>query len=456
MVKNSAFVFIKPHAVTDKCKELVARTFEQKGIAIKKEGSIEAEEIDKKMLIDQHYYAIAAKATILTPDKLEVPKEKFKEKFGVEFADCLNDGTAINAKQASEKFETTAAELEALWRAGDIIKFGGGFYCSKMTAPKGEGPFYVFNGFFMSMRDKFVVAGASIYYYVVEWESDSLSWADFRGTVLGPTDPSKAPAESLRGAILKDWKDLGLAAEPSTGDNGVHASASPFEALAERMNWLSYRPERDYFGKLLVYKAGVTRKQIKEWCEDPQVTYGPSPISTSLFDALEDTDSDWCLALCQMIGDHCQPKESSKDLEKEIGILRAEIEKYKSLADAVMFVKGYKETKLPKASPKKKTEELASSAARSTGKGSRAKEEPAKSKGKGRESYESGKGKFGKGFRDRNEWDYYNEPPPLRQRQKGGKSSSRGRDDWDYYNEPPLRQRPIGDKGGKGYKGRWD
>ena len=28
-------------------------------------------------------------------------------------------------------------------------------------------------------------------------------------------------------------------AKPNTGDNGVHASASPFEALAERMNWVS-------------------------------------------------------------------------------------------------------------------------------------------------------------------------------------------------------------------------
>ena len=44
-------------------KELVKTTLEAKGITIKKEGSIEAEEIDKKMLIDQHYYAIAVKAT---------------------------------------------------------------------------------------------------------------------------------------------------------------------------------------------------------------------------------------------------------------------------------------------------------------------------------------------------------------------------------------------------------
>ena len=56
--------------------------------------------------------------------------------------------------------------------------------------------------------------------------------------VLGPTDPAKAPEGSLRGMMNAQWEALGLAAAPNTTDNGVHASASPFEGLAERMNWL--------------------------------------------------------------------------------------------------------------------------------------------------------------------------------------------------------------------------
>jgi hypothetical protein len=52
---------------------------------------------------------------------------------------------------------------------------------------------YVFNGFFMSMRTKFVAPGVSIYYYTVEWDSKNLSWEDFRGSLLGPTDPKDAP-----------------------------------------------------------------------------------------------------------------------------------------------------------------------------------------------------------------------------------------------------------------------
>ena len=81
----------------------------------------------------------------------------------------------------------------------------------------------------MSMREKFVAKGKSIYYYSVTWDANELSWEDFRGKLLGPTNPADAPKESLRGQILANWKELGLPAQPDTGDNGVHASASPFE-----------------------------------------------------------------------------------------------------------------------------------------------------------------------------------------------------------------------------------
>merc|ERR1719401_867712 len=71
--KNAAFVFVKPHAVTDKVKVLVKERLEAKGITILKEGDIKGEDIDSKKLIDQHYYAIASKATLLKPNELNVP-----------------------------------------------------------------------------------------------------------------------------------------------------------------------------------------------------------------------------------------------------------------------------------------------------------------------------------------------------------------------------------------------
>jgi len=383
MVKNSAFVFIKPHAVTDKVKDLVKETLEKNEITIKKEGSLGAEEIDKHQKIDKHYYAIASKATILTPDKLAVPKDKFKEKFGLDWDEVLKDGKALNAMAACKEFDIEAEELDKMWaackKAGDLVKFGGGFYCGKLEKD-GKGPFYVFNGFFMSMRSKFVAAGASIYYYVVEWDS-KLKWEDFRGSVLGPTDPATASKDSLRGAILAGWKDLGLSSEPNTGDNGVHASASPFEALAERMNWLGDRIERDAFGKVLL-KAGIPAATIRDWSKDPQVTFGPMAMTQSLFDTLEDTDSDWCAALCQMMAGDAKPKKSTPQ-EEELAKLKAQVEKYQVLEQAVQTIQKHVPPPAPKGSGKGKGGRKGSD--------SKEEEKPARSSSKG-----GGKGK-GKG-----------------------------------------------------------
>ena len=71
-------------------------------------------------------------------------------------------------------------------------------------------------------------------------------------------------------------------------DNGVHASASPFEGLAERLNWLKATPETDPFGKELI-KAGVSAATIRQWSVDPQVK------GKSLFDQLEDLNASDCL-----------------------------------------------------------------------------------------------------------------------------------------------------------------
>ena len=128
----------------------------------------------------------------------------------------------------------------------------------------------------------------------MDFDSRKLTWADFRATVLGPTDPKDAPPGALRGTILKDWKALGLAESPNVGDNGVHASASPFEALAERVNWLKADAASDSFGSRLV-KAGVPLQTIKAWSLDPQVA------GKSLFDSLEDLDSEPCVAKAALL-----------------------------------------------------------------------------------------------------------------------------------------------------------
>lgn len=289
-LKNSAFVFIKPHANTAASQALVKKMLTAKGITIKQEGELTAKQIDEGMLIDQHYYAIASKATLLKPTEMPVPKDKFMAEFGISWEEAVKQGLVFNAIDACKYLGVDAAGLDAIWGPCKKVKFGGGFYCGQMepSIPGKHKKIFVMNGFFMSMRNTFVSPGTSIHYYVVDFEPSKLSWADFRGKVLGPTDPKSAPADSLRGKMLHDWQALGMDYQPNVGENCVHASASPFEGLAEKMNWLKVASDKDPFGAALV-SNGVPTSTIAEWSRDPQVK------GKSLFDQLEDLDVDDCV-----------------------------------------------------------------------------------------------------------------------------------------------------------------
>merc|ERR1712216_596511 len=93
---------------------------------------------------------------------------------------------------------------------------------------------------------------------------------------------------------MADWKALGLQEEPNVGDNGVHASASPFEGLAERLNWVGAKLEEDDFGKELL-AAGISDKFITNGCVDPQVVINAADKKGSLFDAVEDLNRNECI-----------------------------------------------------------------------------------------------------------------------------------------------------------------
>lgn len=289
---NSAFVFVKPHANTDATQKMVREKLTGAGITILSESEVEGETIDQKKLIDQHYYAIASKATILPAKEIPVPTDKFESSFGESWEKVLSEDRAANALDACERFGCDAAELNDAWQNTKAVKFGGGFYCG-LVSLKGK-ELYVFNAFFMTMRSKFVGKGTSIHTYEVQWDPATLSWSDFRNNLLGPTDPADGPEGSIRKAILDSYKELGLESVPDKGDNGVHASASPFEGLAEKNNWLGIELSNDKFGKALL-NSGLSEQTIKEWSVDPRVNL-PGGEKGSVFDALEDMDVATCLA----------------------------------------------------------------------------------------------------------------------------------------------------------------
>ena len=111
----------------------------------------------------------------------------------------------------------------------------------------------------------------------MQFDEKAVPWSMFRTNIIGATDPSAAEKGSLRRTILEDWKALGLAFEPSTADNSVHASAGPVEGMRERMIWLGSAVEEDAFGKQML-DAGVTSATISSLMSNQVIAVGGKEV----------------------------------------------------------------------------------------------------------------------------------------------------------------------------------
>eukprot|EP00913_Durusdinium_trenchii_P022491 g21128.t1 len=172
-----------------------------------------------------------------------------------------------NAKQAVDRLGWTTRELGARWDELQLgsgkVKFGGGFYCGCLNG------LYVINGFYMAMRAKYISPDSSVYWMHLNWKSSCLTWRQFREEIVGDTDPATAAESqpgSIRGHFFKQWSEFGLEAQPEVGNNVVHGSASPLEALIERMTWLG-AGEDDPFAKIL--RGRGIEDSLKRWRLNP-------------------------------------------------------------------------------------------------------------------------------------------------------------------------------------------
>lgn len=287
---NTAFVFLKPHAANDATASFAKKHLDANKVTVLKEGVLKAEEILEHGIIDTHYAALAASAVISAPSALPISAEKkqeFQSKYGTSWDEAASKGTLLNLAQfQTQNPGMSVQEIEAKWRSGPTLKLAPGNYVSFLEK---EGVCVV-NGFYGSMREKFTAPGKEVRWYLVEFDEATVPWKKFRGSVIGATDPTQAEAGSLRRLILEQWKELGLQAEPSTADNGVHASAGPLEGVKERLTWLRGTLDDDSYAKELV-KMGVSAEKMQALLDNRDVQLTADGVVGPAFDLTEDMDS---------------------------------------------------------------------------------------------------------------------------------------------------------------------
>ena len=165
----------------------------------------------------------------LAPAALSVPdqnRDKFKEAFGKDYDAAAADGTIVNlASWQAANPGMGALDVEARWRKGKTVKLAPGTYVSEID---GGGGTLVVNGFYASMREKFISDEArviptphsmalpqpgytephtrnqgtsppepcmtpdtanQVHWFLVTFPEAALSWAVFRDATIGATNP---------------------------------------------------------------------------------------------------------------------------------------------------------------------------------------------------------------------------------------------------------------------------
>jgi len=140
---NSAFMFIKPHAVTAAVKSFVASYLAARGIKIVGEGELDNKTIESKKLIDNHYYAIANKASLTKPVDLNPPaakQEEFKEKWGLSWDAANEQGLVYNAVDGCTKLGLNGDTMNTLWaktkKAKEMSEAVGDQYMKRLIFTK--------------------------------------------------------------------------------------------------------------------------------------------------------------------------------------------------------------------------------------------------------------------------------------------------------------------------------
>ena len=185
--------------------------------------------------------------------------EKFQQTFGRSWEEVLNSGKLKNLADAmqNELAGLTPAQIADLCVHGISMKLLPGTYVAKVNE------IFVINGFYANMVSSWKEESAKVFYYVVTWDEQDLSWTDFRSKVIGSTDPTKAEPKSIRKVLLEGYEtSFLLKMKPNTTFNGVHASAGPIEGARECRIW-SKMPSTYVF--LLHYFAKRTNVPEEIW-----------------------------------------------------------------------------------------------------------------------------------------------------------------------------------------------
>lgn len=257
------------------------------------------DELKSQGIVDRHYGALARRAVHEDPAALELDdatKTKFESTFGIKWDDAVTEKKVCNMTEALKRLPSlTDLTMAAAWRAGGSVKLMPGTYVAKVD------DLFVVNGFYADMVSTWKQSSSRVLFYLVTWKEDNLSWADFRGKIIGSTDPEKAEASSIRGTLLHEYDSrFKLEQKPTTSLNGVHASAGPIEGARECQIWGKMKESHVFILDQFARRAKVPADVWKSAMDNVKVDL-PSGKKGLIFDVTEGMSGQQALDLLKEI-----------------------------------------------------------------------------------------------------------------------------------------------------------
>ena len=290
--ENEFLFFIKPE-ITQKSKsinvksilELIFNSIDKYGLHINNVKVLSAKYLDDNNIIAQHYGVINKLSNNALKSLSDNSKQKFKEIFNKNIAEC----NVLGGNEFLKKYEVfNPLSLDYLWQNKNNHKLGGGTYCMEIKLDAEN--IHLINGFHPRQLLHFTEEGKSIVVFTL---SGNLDWKVARNDFIGATNPLSANDGSIRKELLKHKEQFGLK-EISQGLNGVHLSAGPIEGLIELIRYNSNFSENIKipidefnFGKML--KKHFSDKIIEQILSNPDILMDNKKMS--LFDLTEEMNS---------------------------------------------------------------------------------------------------------------------------------------------------------------------
>lgn len=218
----------------------------------------------------------------------------FYSHYAEEWRHLIRKNKILNATEACHYFEITENELASKWRScavrGRELCVADNIWVCLIDNVPHKPSRYVINGQFLSSKNELLAPASSIYYFVLAWDIDVMTYQSFLNDVLGSESFSNARPMSIRGMLYRNWKQMGLRRAPSSGESCIYASCSAFESLVDRINWLDQDINLDIMGTAMM-EMGISLDVITACKIDPVVN------GRSLLSHLKACDAEMCISV---------------------------------------------------------------------------------------------------------------------------------------------------------------